>query len=67
MFKLKEIRDNVHIEDVQYSEWAETERYSIEQYNDAILSLRYLKFQLHISLEAFKRNRNIGCIRRGGV
>lgn len=64
MFKLKEIRDNVHIEDIQYSEWAETERYSIDQYHDAALSLRYLRFQLHTSLEAFKKTRNAGCIKR---
>jgi hypothetical protein len=61
MFKLKEIRDNVHLEDVQYSEWAETERYSIDQYHDALLSLRYLKFQLHTSLTAFIARRNNGC------
>jgi hypothetical protein len=64
MFKLKEIRDNVHIEDVKYSEWAETERYSIEQYHDALLSLRYLNFQLHTSLTAFRTNRQKICIRR---
>lgn len=64
MFKLKERRDNVHLEDVQYSEWAETDRYSIEQYHDALLSLRYLKLQLHVSLDTFRRHRSEGCILR---
>lgn len=61
MFRLKEIRDNVHLEDVKFNEWAENEKYSLNQYNEAILTLRYLKFQLHRSLADFRRNRDEGC------
>ena len=63
LFKLKEIRDNIHLEDIIYSEWTK-DRYSMEQYYNAELSLRYLKLQLHGSLAEFRTNRRIGCIIR---
>jgi len=64
MFTLKEIRDNIHIQDIQYSELAVGDLYSIEKYHDALLSLRYMKFRLHRSLEEFKVRRNAGCSKR---
>ncbi|MDA3779009.1 MAG: hypothetical protein PF487_02055 [Bacteroidales bacterium] len=64
IFNLKEIRDNVHIEDVKYSEWAADDRYSFENYNNAILTLRYIKIQLHKQVFEFKEKRDKGCKKR---
>jgi hypothetical protein len=65
--KLKDIRDCVHIEDVEHSELLANDRYNFENYNNAILTLRYLKIQLPKQINEFIVKRNKGCKKRNVV
>jgi|WetSurMetagenome_2_1015567.scaffolds.fasta_scaffold149530_2 hypothetical protein len=63
MFKLKEIRDYIHISDVQYSELVEKDKYSLDQYNNSMAVLRYTRRQLPKLVIEFKSRRNANCKR----
>lgn len=60
--EFKEIRDNIHIEDVQYNELFSVEnKYTIENYNYACLTLQATRDLLPDMVHEFEKNRAKEC------
>lgn len=61
---IKSLRDNIHIQEIKYSEWAASSKYNHDNYLLGNKILRQLKNDLPSKISAFKRQREFGCAKR---
>lgn len=61
---LKSLRDNIHIQEIKYSEWAASSIYNHDNYLLGIKILRQLKNDLPLKISEFKIQREFGCTKR---
>lgn len=58
---LKSLRDNIHIQDIGFSEWRNQSVYTYEHYVMGLTVLKQIKDELNSKVHDFKDSRRLGC------